>query len=102
MSTTTIEDQLAEVRGRIDRLRACEQAGVTAERARIRRHLDALHRQDASVRTAVRHAPDEVEEKLGQLTTRLGVAEHSLAADVSDDWASFAAAVEEELRSWDT
>lgn len=102
MSTTTIEEQLAEIRARIDRLRACEQAGVTAERARIRRHLDALYRQEASVRDAVRHAPDEVEEKLGQLRTRLGVAEHSLAADVSDDWASFAAAVEEELRGWDT
>ena len=49
-----------------------------------------------------RQAPDEVEEKLGQLKTRLAVAEHSLAADVSDDWATFAAAVEAELRSWDT
>ena len=102
MSTTTIEDELAEVHGRIDRLRACERAGVTAERARIHRHLDALYRQEASVRVAVRNTPDEVEEKFGQLRTRLGVAEYSLAADVSDDWASFAAAVEEELRSWDT
>ena len=102
MSTTTIEDQLAEVRRRIDRLQALAQAGVTAERARIRRHLDALHQEEASVRAAVRQAPDEVEEKLGQLKTRLAVAEHSLAADVSDDWATFAAAVEAELRSWDT
>jgi hypothetical protein len=102
MSTTTIEDQLEEVRGRIDRLRALEQGGVTAERARIRRHLDVLHLQEASVRAAVRHAPDEVEEKLGQLRTRLHVAEHSLAADASDDWATFAGAVEAELRRWDT
>ena len=49
-----------------------------------------------------RQAPDEVEEKLGQLRTRLDVAEHALAADASDDWATFAAAVEAELRSWDT
>ncbi len=102
MSTTTIEDQLAEVRGRIDRLRALERAGVTAERARIRRHLDVLQLQEASVFAAVRHASDEVEEKLGQLRTRLHVAEHSLAADASDDWATFAAAVEAELRRWDT
>jgi predicted nucleic acid-binding Zn-ribbon protein len=47
-------------------------------------------------------APDEVEEKLGQLRTRLAVAENSLFADVSDEWTRFAAAVEEELRSWDT
>jgi chromosome segregation ATPase len=47
-------------------------------------------------------APDEVEEKLGQLKTRLAVAESSLLADVSDEWTTFAAAVEDELRSWDT
>jgi chromosome segregation ATPase len=102
MSTTTIDDQLAEVRGRIDLLRALEQAGATAERARIRRHLDVLHQEETSVRAAVRHAPDEVEEKLAQLSTRLHVAEHSLTTDVSDDWATFAAAVEAELRRWDT
>jgi hypothetical protein len=98
MSTTTIEDQLAEMRRRIDRLQAHTQAGAP----RIRRHLDALHQEEAAVRTAVRRAPDEVEEKLGQLRTRLDVAEHSLAADASGDWATFAAAVEAELESWDT
>ena len=98
MSTTTIEDQLAEMRRRIDRLQAHAQAGAP----RIRRHLDALHQEEAAVRTAVRRAPDEVEEKLGQLRTRLDVAEHSLAADASGDWATFAAAVEAELESWDT
>ncbi len=98
MSTTTIEDQLAEVRRRIDQLQAHAQAGAP----RIRRHLDALHEAEAAVRAAVRRAPDEVEEKLGQLRTRLDVAEHSLEADASDDWATFAAAVEAELHSWDT
>lgn len=98
MSTTTIEDQLAEVRRRIDQLQAHAQAAAP----RIRRHLDALHEAEAAVRAAVRRAPDEVEEKLGQLRTRLDVAEHSLAADTSDDWATFAAAVEAELHSWDT
>ncbi len=29
------------------------------------------------------------------------MAERSLAADLSDDWVTFAEAVEEELRSWD-
>jgi hypothetical protein len=102
MTMITIEDQLAAIRGRIERLRAREQAGATAERARIRRHLDVLQQEEASVRAAALDAPDEVEEKLGQLRTRLDVAEHSLAADVSDDWATFAAAVEAELHSWDT
>src|SRR6478735_867110 len=101
MSMTTIEEQLAEAAGRIDRLRACEQAGVTAERARIRRHLDVLRQEEASVHDAVSQAPDEVDEKLGRLKSRVAVAEHSLMADLSDDWATFAASVDAELRIWD-
>ena len=99
MSTTTIEDQLGEIRRRIVRLQERAQAGAP----RTWRHLDALHQEEAAVRVAVRQAPDEVEEKLGQLMTRLDVAEHSLEADdASDDWAIFVAAVESELHSWDT
>jgi hypothetical protein len=98
-TTITIEDQLAEVRRRIDCMQACAQAcGLP----RIQRHLDALRESEASVRTAADHAPDEVEEKLGQLQTRVDVAEHSLTADLSGDWPTFVAAVEAELDSWDT
>ena len=57
MSTTTIEDQLAEVRRRIDRLQALAQAGLVADSARIQRHLDALHQEEASVLAAVRRLP---------------------------------------------
>lgn len=102
MSTTTIDDQLTEVRRRIARLQAFAQSGLVADRARIQRHLDALRQEEAPVLAAVRRAPDEVEEKLGQLRTRLAVAEHALFADTSDKWTTFAAAVEDELRSWDT
>jgi hypothetical protein len=102
MSTTTIEDPMKHARRRIDRLQAFAQIGAVADSSRIRRHLDALHREEASVLAAARTAPDEVEEKLGQLRTRLAVAENSLVADVSDEWTRFAAAVEDELRSWDT
>ena len=102
MSTTTIEDPIEDARRRIDRLQAFAQIGAAADSSRIRRHLDALHREEASVLAAAREAPDEVEEKLGQLRTRLAVAENSLVADVSDEWTTFAAAVEDELRSWDT
>jgi DNA repair exonuclease SbcCD ATPase subunit len=79
--TSTIEDQLAEVRRRIDALRAADGAW------RFRRHVDIVA---------------DVEQKLAQLKTRLDVAERSLAADVSGDWATFSAAVESELESWDT
>ena len=102
MSRTTSEDQLAQIRGRIGRLQALAQVDAAAGRSRIQRHLDALHHEEASVAAAVRSAPDEVEEKLGQLKTRLAVAERSVYADVSDEWTTYAAAVEDELRSWDT
>ena len=101
MSTPTIDDPVKEARRRIDRLQAFVQI-APAESSRIRRHLDALHREEASVLAAAREAPNEVEEKLGQLRTRLAVAQNSLLADLSDEWTTFAAAVEDELRSWDT
>ena len=101
MSATTIEDQFAEVRRRVARLQALAQTGLVAETARIKRHLDAIGKEEASVLAAVPRGSDEVEEKLGQLRTRLAVAENSLVADVSDTWTTFAAAVEDELRSWD-
>lgn len=81
MSRSTIEEQLAEVRRRLEQLHAS--GGVP----RLRHHLDLV---------------DDVEQKLAQLKTRLDVAERSLAADVSGDWATFAAAVEAELESWGT
>jgi hypothetical protein len=102
MSTTTIEEQLAEIRGRIRRLRTNVHAAAPSEWARIHRHLAVLQQGEASVRAAVREAPDEVDEKLGQLRTRLDVAEHSLTADGSSDWKTFAAAVEAELHAWDS
>jgi hypothetical protein len=98
---TTTETQLADVRRRIARLRALAQTDAVEERGRIQRHVDALHQEEASVLAAERRAPDDVEEKLGQLSTRLAVAENSVTADVADEWTRFAAAVEQELRSWD-
>jgi hypothetical protein len=102
MSTTTIEEQLAKIRQRVASLRACLHADGRAERSRTERHLDALHKEEESLRAAARTAPDEIEERLGRLKTRLDVAEHALAADSSRDWATYVGAVEAELRSWDT
>jgi hypothetical protein len=81
VSTPTIEEQLADVRRRIEQVQA---AGGTP---RLQRHLDLV---------------EDVEQRLAQLKTRLDVAKRSLAADTSDDWATYAAAVEAELESWDT
>lgn len=81
VSTTTIEEQLARARHRLEQLRG------SAAAPRLDRQLAVI---------------EDVEQKLAQLRTRLDVAERSLAADASDDWAEFAAAVEAELESWDT
>ena len=81
MSTTTIEEQLVQVRHQIEQLRA------SGEVARLQRHLDLV---------------DDIEQRLAHLRTRLDVAERSLIADASGDWGTFAAAVEAELESWDT
>jgi len=77
----TIEDQLAEIRRRIEQLHAS--GGVP----RLQRHLELV---------------DDAERRLAELKTRLDVAERSLAADVSGEWVTFVAAVEAELESWDS
>jgi len=102
MTTTTIEEQLARIRRRVSSLRARLHTDGRAERSRVERHLDALHQEEESLRAAARSTPAEVEERLGRLRIRLDVAEHAFAADSSRDWATFAGAVESELRSWDT
>ena len=76
----TIEEQLAAVRRRIEQLHA------SGAEPRFRRHVELL---------------DDAEQKLAQLRARLDVAERSLAVDASGDPATFAAAVEAELESWD-
>jgi hypothetical protein len=96
--STTIDDQLARIGRRIDSLAA----RARADAPRVWRHLEPLREAEGTVLAALRQGPlDEVEEKLAQLETRLDIAEHSLEADAAEDWASFAAAVESELDSWD-
>jgi chromosome segregation ATPase len=81
VSGPTIEEKLADLRRRIEQMQAV--GGMP----RLQRHLDLV---------------EDVEQKLAQLKTRLDVAERSLAADASGDWATYVAAVEAELESWDT
>lgn len=102
MSTTTIDDQLAEVRRRIERLQARASAVSSPESVRPARCLAGLRRMEISARAAAHDDPGALGEKLAQLNARLDVAEHSLAVDVAADRAAFAAAIDAELRSWDT
>ncbi len=102
MGTTTIDDQLSEVRRRIERLQARATAVSSPGSAPARRRLDGLTRLEAATRAAARHYPEELDERLAELNTRLDVAEHALAADLAEDRAAFVVAVEAELKSWDT
>jgi hypothetical protein len=96
-----LDHRLAELSRRIDRLEGLVQVEADVDASpRIRRDLGALHDGQELVLAAARRAPDDVEETIGLLQTRLAVAEHAAAADLSDDWNTFAAGVEDELRSW--
>ena len=78
MSTTTTEDQLTEPGRRIVQLDVLS-PGLIAENsgsAPRPRHAAGV----GGSHGPPRETPDEVEEKLGQLRTRLAVAENSLAA----------------------
>jgi hypothetical protein len=101
MPTTTIQEQLEEVGRQVDRLQARARAGAAQIKPRIQRHVDVLHREEASARAAIRNAPDRAEDRLTRLRTRLEIAEQSLAADVSEDRARFTALVDAELHNWD-
>ncbi|MBV8256624.1 MAG: hypothetical protein JO073_02290 [Actinobacteria bacterium] len=103
MSTTTLRERLAELGDRIAVLEArarYEANGNTSPR--IRRHLAALRREEEAARAVVRLAPEEAEERLGRLATRIEVAEHALTADLSEDRDRFMASVAAELHGWDT
>lgn len=98
MSTTTIDDQLADIRRRTDRL----EVGARAGASRTWRHLEALREAESAVYAALRErAPDEAEHRLSELKARLDIAERALEADAAGDWTAFAAAVEAELDGWD-
>ena len=57
MSTTTIKDPIEDIHRRIDLLQAFAQVGAVADSSRIRRHVDALHREEACGLAAAREAP---------------------------------------------
>jgi hypothetical protein len=95
MTTTAIEERLAEIGRRIDQLDARAGAGAAGAKSQIRRHLDSL-------RQGVSKYADAVEDKLRQLEIKLDIAEHRLASEVAGDARTFVDAVEAELHDWDT
>jgi hypothetical protein len=101
MTTTTIEEQLAEVGRTIDKLQKRARSGPAEAKPRIQRHVNALRREEAEVQAAFRKASDDAEEQLAQLRMRVHVAERAVDTEHSRDRDAFPQAVEEELRGWD-
>jgi hypothetical protein len=101
MSDVWVESRLAEGRSRREWLEE-ESPGISEENARIRRHLDAVRAAEASAAAAARGTRDRFEDALEDLGTRLAIARHRLAAELTDNRDLFERAVEAELHDWDT
>jgi hypothetical protein len=101
MSTTTMEEQLAEVGRQIDKLHESARGLAITAKPRIQQHVSVLREEEAEVRAAAREASEDADEKLAQLKMRVEVADRAVATELSEDRAAFPKAVEEELHSWD-
>lgn len=99
MSEAMTDFRLAAARSRVQQLEEDAQ-GSAEEHARIRRHLDALRVAEAAAAAAAHKAGGRFENALEDLGTRLAVARHRLAAELTDDRRLFERAVEGELRDW--
>jgi hypothetical protein len=99
MTEAMTQYQLAEARNHIERL-AHDAQGGGEEHTRIRRHLEAVRAAEAAAVAAARTAGDRFEGALADLRTRLEIARHRLAAELTDDRRWYERAVEAELREW--
>jgi hypothetical protein len=101
MSEALTDYLLAEARSRRERLEE-DARGSAEENARIRRHLEAVRVAEASAGAAAREAGERFADALEDLRTRLAIARHHLAAELTDNRHLFERAVEAELGDWDT
>jgi phage shock protein A len=85
MPTPATEERLAEIGRRIEHLETRAQAATPEAKIVAKRRVDALWKQQASARAAVRETAAGIEEELSQLGTRVDIAEQSAVADVTKD-----------------
>jgi uncharacterized coiled-coil DUF342 family protein len=93
MSTKT-SARIDEMRDRIDQLEARVQADGGRAGESMKGRLDALRRQEASARAAVRDHSPAAGLKVRLLEARLKVAEHGLAAELADNRKDFIEAMD--------
>ena len=96
-----VEERLAELRRRVDRLEARTRKGAASASARLRRQLVRLRHDEASARTSIHRAAGVVEDRLEQLGNEVDIAEHRFAAELANDRNGFVEAVETVLHDWD-
>jgi hypothetical protein len=101
MTTTTVEERLAEVGRHIDELEARARAGEAEVKPRLQARVVELRRDVESAATAMRAAPGTAEDKLRELDTKVDIGRHRLQSELAEDVREFADAVEAELRDWD-
>ena len=102
MATTTVAERLAEMYRQIEELELKARTAAGEARARVRRQLDAVRELAVSARAAATDDIERFREKSAQFDARLHVAQSAVATELADGRKTFAAAVETELREWDT
>jgi predicted nucleic acid-binding Zn-ribbon protein len=94
MSTKTKNEQLDELRQRIDMLEERARAASAGVKQSIQGQVDALRRQEAAARTALREQRrpnaqktsghgDPTKDKYLEIEKKLGAAEYELAAEIA-------------------
>ena len=112
MATKTADQRLEEMHDRINRLQAKAQSSGAGAKDSISGQLDALRRQEASARAALKERHDvtareldqhaaAADDKLRQLETRARNAEHALAAELAEDKKTFTDTMEADLDEFD-
>jgi polyhydroxyalkanoate synthesis regulator phasin len=97
----TNEQRLAEIRQRIDDLRARVRNGTGESQARLDRTFDALLDDADAANAALEDKADAVTDRFTDLELRVEAASSRVAAEMASDATSFADAVEAELVDWD-
>lgn len=101
VSTMTSEQRLAEIRRRIDDLKARSRNGTGESQARLDRMFYALLDDADAASDALEQRADAVADSFTELELRVEAASSRVAAEMATDSRTFEDAVEAELADWD-
>jgi hypothetical protein len=98
----TEEQRLAEIRQRIDDLKARARTGTGESQARLERTFYALLDDADAATAALEEKEDAAADRFTELELRVEAASSRVAAEMATDASAFVDAVEAELADWDT